>query len=257
MNIINVCYDFHHDKRFKYIRPRSATAYLLIVMRKNIIFYNESGSESIKPYSIALFDKNYSCGFVADSEVYISDWVDFNLTESEAKLFLNKIVLNKFIETKNAAECSELLRMMQKELLSANANRTETMELFLKMLFLKIEEYCENCEKKEAYYAEILKIRSDIYSNPSVKYTVEMLAEKLHISKHYFHHLYKKFFDVPPVTDIINSRIEHAKRLLRSTDYSVKEIAEILGYSTDTQFMKQFKGVTEMSASEYRKKATV
>ena len=107
------------------------------------------------------------------------------------------------------------------------------------------------------YYAEILKIRSDIYSNPSVKYTVEMLAEKLHISKHYFHHLYKKFFDVPPVTDIINSRIEHAKRLLRSTDYSVKEIAEILGYSTDTQFMKQFKGVTEMSASEYRKKATV
>ena len=254
MNIINVCYDFHHDKSFRYVRPRSAVSYLLIVMRKNIIFYDENGSESIRPYSIALFDKNYSCGFVADGEEYISDWVDFTLTESEAKIFLNKISLNKFVETKNVADCSELLKMMQKELLSANSNRIETMELFLKILFLKVEEFCGNCEKNEAYYAEMLKIRSDIYSNPSAKYTVEILAEKMHISKHYFHHLYKKYFDVPPVTDIINSRIEHSKHLLRSANYSVKEIAEILGYSTDTQFMKQFKGAVGMSAGEYRKK---
>lgn len=58
---------------------------------------------------------------------------------------------------------------------------------------------------------------------------------------------------MPPVTDIINSRIEHSKHLLRSIDYSVKEIAEMMGYSTDTQFMKQFKVMTGMSAGEYRK----
>ena len=45
----------------------------------------------------------------------------------------------------------------------------------------------------------------------------------------------------------------HNKQLLSSSNYSVKEISDMLNYSSDTQYIKQFKLITNMTPSEYRK----
>jgi len=47
--------------------------------------------------------------------------------------------------------------------------------------------------------------------------------------------------------------MEFAKSLLLSTEYTINEISEILNYTNDTQFMRQFKSKTGMTPSKYRK----
>ena len=106
---------------------------------------------------------------------------------------------------------------------------------------------------KLPYYNELVNLRNAIYDSPANKLTVESLADELHLSKSYFSHIYKKYFNTTPINDAIRSRIEYSKQLLYSTDYPVSKISKMLDYPHDTQFIKQFKAVTGMTPSQYRK----
>ena len=49
-------------------------------------------------------------------------------------------------------------------------------------------------------------------------------------------------------------RIKNAIELLKSTNYSVEKIAQMVGYSSRSQFCKNFKSVKNRTVSEYMKK---
>ena len=95
-------------------------------------------------------------------------------------------------------------------------------------------------------------IRTKIYNMPYIEWTVDSLAAELNLSKSYFQHLYKQIFGVSAISDVINSRVEHGKYLLSSTDFSVRQIAEKCGYDSDIHFMRQFKSKSGMTPSAYR-----
>ena len=52
---------------------------------------------------------------------------------------------------------------------------------------------------------------------------------------------------------VISLRINHAKLLLSETDQSVTDIALECGYTDFNYFSKQFKKLTHLSPSEFRK----
>ena len=52
--------------------------------------------------------------------------------------------------------------------------------------------------------------------------------------------------------DVIKNRIILAKDNLANTDYSIKKIANICGYSNTEHFSRQFKKETGMSPKQYR-----
>lgn len=56
------------------------------------------------------------------------------------------------------------------------------------------------------------------------------------------------------MNDVIQSRIDHAKYLLSTTDISIVQVAEMCGYKSTSHFMRQFKNKMKMIPSEYRKK---
>lgn len=70
------------------------------------------------------------------------------------------------------------------------------------------------------------------------------------LSDAYFQRMYKRTFQISVSADIINARIETAKRLL-SEGTTIAETAELCGYSTDVYFMHQFKKETGMTPSEW------
>lgn len=72
------------------------------------------------------------------------------------------------------------------------------------------------------------------------------------MSRSSFQHLYKELFGISAITDVILSRIDHAKYLLSTTDIPIKKISEMCGYNNDIHFMRQFKKVTEITPTKYR-----
>jgi len=81
---------------------------------------------------------------------------------------------------------------------------------------------------------------------------VAFYAAKLNISANYLNILCKKNLNVS-ATQLIQQRVLlEAKRMLQSTDLSIKEIAFQLGFVDHAYFSKFFKSQTEITPTEFR-----
>ena len=83
--------------------------------------------------------------------------------------------------------------------------------------------------------------------------TVGDIAVALGITRKHLYEVFNLVFHIPPKQYLIYYRIEKACKRLKSTDQSVREIAETVGYANQFYFSKEFKRLIGMSPTEYRK----
>ena len=111
------------------------------------------------------------------------------------------------------------------------------------------------------------EIRQTRYSNSTVlinsainfieyhydeKISLDDVAQKLHLSKHYLCSVFKKATGENMSLYINKLRIEKAKSLLLEPNGRAKEIFEEVGYSNQQYFSKVFKRITGMTVMEYK-----
>jgi two-component system response regulator YesN len=84
------------------------------------------------------------------------------------------------------------------------------------------------------------------------KISLDDVAEKLHLSKHYLCSVFKKATGENMSLYINKLRIEKAKSLLLEQNGMAKEIFEEVGYSNQQYFSKVFKRITGMTVMEYK-----
>lgn len=87
------------------------------------------------------------------------------------------------------------------------------------------------------------------YMNPI---TVDDLANRLGITRKHLCAVFNRVLQITPKQFIILYRIEKACKLLLSSNQSIQEIAEAVGYTNQFYFSKEFKRIVGKSPSEYR-----
>ena len=83
-------------------------------------------------------------------------------------------------------------------------------------------------------------------------FQLEDLASMTHLSRFYISHSFKKEIGMSPMEYLIDIRIKESKILLRTTNYSISQVADIVGFTTPTYFSKQFRKSTGISPTDYR-----
>lgn len=83
---------------------------------------------------------------------------------------------------------------------------------------------------------------------------VGTLATMVNISPSHFFALFKRYIGCAPMDYFTRLRMEEARRLLDTTDSSVKEVAAALGYDDPFYFSRVFKSVNQLAPSNYRMK---
>ena len=96
-------------------------------------------------------------------------------------------------------------------------------------------------------------IRKKVLSTLEHNWTVEEMGKLASLSPSRFHTVYKAVFGISPVKDIIDNRIQTAQNMLLSTELSVGEISEKLGYLNTNHFIRQFKALVHQTPLAYRK----
>lgn len=84
--------------------------------------------------------------------------------------------------------------------------------------------------------------------------TSSTLSNACSISQTHLRRLFKNYFGISPFKYIYKVRITAAKSLLCSTNISITDIAQEVGYLSQTSFNNHFKHFTGITPSEYRKK---
>lgn len=254
--IINNCgYDYRHDNAFSINRPYGSGDYMLLVLRSSAWFLLNGERITTNGSAVIIFEKGYKQLYGALDNEYINDWVHFDATDEEIQFLKAKgIRFNEIIELHTVSHLTDIIRNMCREKYSDNVNSENSALLYFDLFFNKLHDLTNINEKydKPSLFEKISKIRREIYNNPQDNRTVKEMADSIYISISYFQHSYKEFFGVGVKQDITNARIEHAKHLLFSTDYSIANVSKMCGYENDVHFMRQFKRYVGVTPTGYR-----
>ncbi|MBU3175677.1 response regulator [Clostridium estertheticum] len=114
--------------------------------------------------------------------------------------------------------------------------------------------YCEYFIKIRNKNSEsnVVKIEVFIKENYKRNITIRELSEKFYMHPTYMGQLFTRKFGMTFNEYIHGLRIEEGKRLMKITNMKSHEIAEVLGYSNYSSFLKQFQKYTGIKPTEFR-----
>ena len=148
-----------------------------------------------------------------------------------------------------------LLHTILEELQKKQTSYEEVCQHYLSILLLQLhritgEEFSfapptdipYECQRAKAYIEEH-------FHEPV---TLERIAAIVHWDKFYLSHQFSAAFSVSPINYLLQLRIAHSKRLLCDTDYSITQIAESSGFSSQNYFTQAFKKLVGVSPRTYR-----
>lgn len=96
-------------------------------------------------------------------------------------------------------------------------------------------------EQSESYSRPVSQAIQYIRRNLYSRFTVEEVAQSVHLDRHYFTSLFTGQTGITPAKYITQKKLEEGHRLLLHTDSPVSEIAESLGFYDTAHFSKRFK----------------
>lgn len=96
------------------------------------------------------------------------------------------------------------------------------------------------------------RIQRYVESHISQPLTADVLSKELTYNKDYLCKIVKKHFGVSLKDYIVRQKLDLAKKLLTTSNYSVGEIAGMTGFSEPNLFTKFFKYHTHQSPGDYR-----
>lgn len=102
----------------------------------------------------------------------------------------------------------------------------------------------------------------EIYVNSALEYIhkhynhtrVSNIAAYIGISRYYLTHIFKEKLNISPQEYLLKYRLEQSNILLRTTNLTVQEISEKVGYDNPLTFSKAFKKAFGLSPKNYREK---
>ena len=122
---------------------------------------------------------------------------------------------------------------------------------------------CDLCEiiiriqsKENSTYAKNLVdkvkgyIRKNIFKSDNI--TLPFIADMVHFNPSYLSRLFKKVTNTSISDYIMECKLTQAKHLLADSDTKIQEIAENLGYTSQSNFARVFKKSTGMTPNDFR-----
>lgn len=118
-----------------------------------------------------------------------------------------------------------------------------------------LEQNNENTAFPTSYitYRNLVDYLHNNYSGQVIKEPIEQVMDRKY---EYLSSVFKKYAGTTIVKYIHQLRVQRAKHLLLSTDLSVGEIAEEVGFQDAFYFSRVFKRIENISPQQYRNKAT-
>ena len=259
--IVGSCgtYRLKNHKKLPTWSPRGRVDYqLLFIASGKTHFYIGGKDQVVTAGHMVLFqpkeEQHYEYFGEDKPEVY---WVHFTGSAVKEILRSYDIPLDEHIFFSGTpAAYTQLFKNMIEEFQTCRVGYKEMLEMNLRQLFMMIQR--TRLEKppivSTAVQLEMDYARQYFHDHYNEPINIEEYALSRHTSISLFMRNFKKVFGVSPKQYILNIRMNNAQNLLESTDYTVAEIAAIVGYDNSLYFSRIYHKQKGQAPSDYRKR---
>ena len=254
MKISSVRHAYPELKGFVVNRKSGFYEYTFLHFHNSVKLQENGTIITAHPHSVIIYSPD-APQFFLSSEPLIHDWFHFSL-ENDQLFRQSNIEFNKIYYPQNPGFITKIVAEIEGEHFGNKPNSQNLIQLKSQELILKLgravatKEYePQNRETKERFR----QFRGQMFISLNQDWTIKKMAEAVYLSESRFFALYKKFFGISPMADLINAKMNSAKNMLLSNNRSVDEIATALSYDNTTHFIRQFKGQVGTTPARYRR----
>lgn len=185
-------------------------------------------------------------------EVY---WVHFTGSDVKNILRSYNIPMDDPIFYSGASSTySYLFKEMIHELQNCKTGYEDLLTMYLKQIFLLVQRTrLEERPTVSTYIQEEMEFAwryfNEHYNEPI---SIQEYAESRNMSVCYFQRNFKQIVKHTPMQYLLTIRVNNAASLLETTDYSMAEIAAIVGYEDPLYFSRLFRKIKGVSPRDYR-----
>ncbi|WP_438448452.1 helix-turn-helix domain-containing protein [Gorillibacterium sp. sgz5001074] len=151
---------------------------------------------------------------------------------------------------------SRPIRVLEHIWEEANAGRIAEPYTASSLLFHFVSELCRFAivpeGDRQAWPVKVREAAEFIESHFDRMISLDQLSERLEVSKYHLLRTFTMAVGMSPNDYLNRVRIEQAISLLRQTDWSVEQIAERVGYSSGSYFIKVFRKGTGRTPGSFR-----
>lgn len=246
---------WHQNKNFSLDRENIGNQYIFLYFQTPNIVLTKNGNIYTRGNSFIIHDKYSHQYFKTVEKDLLHDWMHI---EGSLDFIMKKARLeyNVLYEIPNGSFITKIMHDLELEFLNPDTYSSSLIELNISRLFMLLGRTA-NTSKSLSINSDakfiLTDARTQIHMAYYEKWTVESMAALTPYSTSRFCVLYKQLFGISPKTDLKNTRIERAIHLLTYTTYSLKEIAEMIGYESEYYFIRTFKKITGKTPRGYLK----
>ncbi|MGG1877648.1 AraC family transcriptional regulator [Paenibacillus cisolokensis] len=162
------------------------------------------------------------------------------------------------LEGARKAEFESMLAGMHRLGLSKNRFVRERMALRLQEMMYMISDWCQGAVQDQEAVSDkerhVQHVISFVEQNYMYDLTLDQIARKAHVTKHYLSSLFKEITGTSVFKYVYNRRINQAKILLRlNPDLSITEVSQAAGFKHLAHFSRMFKEMVGATPEHYRK----
>ena len=258
--IVGSCgtYRLQRTKKLPTWRPKGRLDYQLLYVVSGKTHFFFGGKERIVTAGHMVLiqprqEQRYDYYGEEKPEVY---WVHF--TGGNVKNILRKygIPMDEPVFCSGASSTyAYLFKEMIHELQTCRTGFEELLEMYLRQIFLMVQRTRQEQKPSVSTYIqeEIEYARRYFNEHYNEPISIQDYAESRNMSVCWFQRNFKQIVNHTPMQYLLTIRVNNAASLLETTDYSMAEIAAIVGYEDPLYFSRLFKKQKGVSPTDYRK----
>ncbi len=255
MQISSLKIDWNLGKNFWFDRQDPSLGHLFVRFKSDAKVYTKNGFMQAKPGNFIFYNEEERTAYGSENWEFNHDFFRFYLSEAEASVF--DVPTSTLFTSSMPEKAESVFRMLTVEFFSASAKRDMALDLIGRLFFLEASvfsktEYADR--SVESRHQALAKLRMEMLNAPQKPWTIEELAGRAMLNATYFQKLYKQFFGMSCMQEVLTARIRMAENLLLSTNKKETEIAMLCGYNNIEHFIRQFKKFTGRTPSAFKKR---
>ncbi len=241
-------------KGFSLYRPKIKDEYIFLHFLTPARLCISGQYLDIKPGGCIIYAPGACQEFSSPDTELLHDW--FHVSPDFSHLMEKYGVIPGKMYYPESAEITEIIREIELECLTLPQYYEASVNLLSEKLVIALSRSetspVNPSTRSELHKKQFIHARSTIHMDYKHDWSIEEMADLVHLSPSRFFTLYKSIFGTSPKDDLLKSRIQHAEMLL-SQGYPVSEAATLSGFSNQYNFIRQFKKITGKTPGKYKK----